>query len=224
MEEQALKGFMEFVSFIPGSRLSIPHDVLLKAAEDSQIHTFGWPIGPVLHKEEYKPKPYADGIKATIHIKRGEETESFDHWNLRKNGDYYLLKSLFEDERGNNEIFFDTRIVRVTEAFIRAALLYKCLGVELSEIVNIRIKHGGLKGRKLTAANPARRPFIDRRISHEDIVASEFSVEIGEIEKKIHDLVYQVISGITVMFDFFKPSKDDVVTPMVNNFMAGRVG
>ena len=224
VEKQILEqGFMEFASFIPGSQLSIPHDVLLKACEDSQIHTFGWPIGVVLHKGEFKPKPYANGIKATIHVKRGGGDESFDYWNLKRNGDYYLLKSLFEDMRSKNKLFVDTRIVRITETLLHTVLLYKHLGVQPSEMVNMRIRHGGLKGRELSAASPSRY-FSLARVSQEDIVISEFSERIGEIEKNIHELVYKAVSDITVMFDFFKLSKDEVVIPLVNNFMTGRVG
>src|SRR6185436_6931074 len=132
MEQEALKrGFMEFVSFIPESRLSIPQEVLLKAAENSQIHTFGWPIGIVLNSREDRPVPYADGIKATVHVKDrwfgGRQEESFDYWSLKKNGDYYLIKSLFEDARGEGIMFFDTRIVRIAETFMHTALLYRQL-------------------------------------------------------------------------------------------------
>ena len=223
MEKQVLEeGFMEFASFIPGSQLSIPHDVLLRAAEDSEIHTFGWPIGVVLRNDEFKPKPYADGIKATIHVRR-EGDESFDYWNLKRNGDYYLLKSLFEDRRSNKKLFVDTRIVRITETFLHTALLYKHLGVEPSETVQMRIRHGGLRGRELSAANPSRH-FSIVRVSQEDIVISEFSERIGEIEKNIHELVYKAVSDIAVMFDFFKLSKEGVVIPLVNNFMVGRGG
>jgi hypothetical protein len=46
--------------------------------------------------------------------------DRYDYWAVRKNGDFYLLQSLFEDSRERNALFFNTRIVRVTEALMFA--------------------------------------------------------------------------------------------------------
>jgi hypothetical protein len=48
---------------------------------------------------------------------------SYDYWALRENGVFYLLQSLFEDDRDANAIFFNSRLVRVTESLLFAANL-----------------------------------------------------------------------------------------------------
>ncbi|MGY4467760.1 hypothetical protein ACVWWK_003469 [Bradyrhizobium sp. LB9.1b] len=91
---------------------------LLNAVKHSEIRTFGWPIGVTLeNREEYRPRPYGDGIRAEVSIGHEEEEgrKSYDYWALRSSGDFFLLQSLFEDSRRPTEIFFDTRIVRVTD-------------------------------------------------------------------------------------------------------------
>ena len=65
---------------------------LLNAVKLSEIRTFGWPIGITLeNREEHRPRPYKDGIKAEVSIAEGDRT-SFDYWAARSNGDFYLLQ------------------------------------------------------------------------------------------------------------------------------------
>src|SRR5258708_1537938 len=112
-----LTGYMEVRANVlhPLSKSQIE---LLNAVKQSEIRTFGWPIGVTLeNREEYRPRPYKDGIKAEISIAEGDR-KSFDYWAARSNGDFYLLQSLFEDSRKPNQIFFDTRVVRVTESLM----------------------------------------------------------------------------------------------------------
>jgi len=92
---------------------------LLNAVRASQILTFGWPIAVLLeNRPEYRPRPFGDGIRADLAF-AGHRT-SYDYWAVRKNGDFYLLQSFFEDSRERNALFFNTRIVRVTEALMFA--------------------------------------------------------------------------------------------------------
>jgi hypothetical protein len=118
-------------TWIPCEPINKSQLELLNAVRNSEIHTFGWPIGITLdNREDFRPQPVADGIRVEIAI--AEQTlsdrSSHDHWVLRSNGDFYLLKSLFEEERADGKIFFNTRIVRVTESLLFAANLYQNLG------------------------------------------------------------------------------------------------
>ena len=149
-----LSAFMELrfalLPPIPKSQIE-----LLNAVRQSEIKTFGWPIGILAeNQEKYKPRPYGDGIRAEISI-GGEPKDrlSYDYWALRSNGEFYLLQSLFEDTRTKDTIFFDTRIVRVTEALMFAQNLYSRLGAPPESRVRIRITHVGLKARKIAAAS-----------------------------------------------------------------------
>src|SRR5690606_25647217 len=90
-------GFMEARIALAHPKIERTQSELDKAARESEIHTFGWPIGVYLgNVEEYRPRPRSDGISATV-----TDMRHFDYWAWRRNGDFYLLKSLFEDDRGS---------------------------------------------------------------------------------------------------------------------------
>lgn len=44
---------------------------LLNAVKASEIRTFGWPIGVVMNRDEFRPLPYEGGIRAEISIAQG---------------------------------------------------------------------------------------------------------------------------------------------------------
>ena len=73
----------------------------------------------------------------------------YDYWTLRRNGDYYLRKSLFEDLQDPTAIFFNTRIVRNTELLLYALRLYDKLGIDPSTGFELELRYGGLDGRVL---------------------------------------------------------------------------
>ena len=158
LESTGLSGFMEIRFALSDPKPEFPHNVLREAATLSQVHTFGWPIGIVLTKSEWKPQPRNDGIATQAVVNHADNYNylTYDFWYLRKNGDFYLLKDLFENSRNSGSIFVDTRIIRITEALLYCARLYEKLGVSGSVEVNIGISHGGLQDRVMRAANPAR--------------------------------------------------------------------
>jgi hypothetical protein len=192
---------------------------LNKAAQAAPVHTFGWPIGIYLHPDDLCPHPRTDGIAAEVG--RGEGS-TYDYWALRRNGDFYWIGSLFEDYRERiTEIFFDTRIVRVTEAFLYCARLYSELGLDRLRTVTIQIRHVGLQGRMLSAANPGRKMRQRYRAIENEAVA-EVTIRLEQIETELVSLVKQVLVPLFELFDFFELN-DAIYEEMVSNFVAGKV-
>ncbi|MEQ1721212.1 MAG: toll/interleukin-1 receptor domain-containing protein [Nitrosomonas sp.] len=154
MKKLGLKGGME-LRFALHSPLSKSQLELLSAVGASEIRTFGWPIGITLeNRPEYRPRPFQDGIRAEVSIENEEDAgrRSYDYWALAKNGDFYLQQNLFEDSRDKDKIFFNTRIVRVTEALMFAGRLYSHLGAPAETRLSVRVDHHGLRGRTITSA------------------------------------------------------------------------
>ncbi|GAG40916.1 unnamed protein product, partial [marine sediment metagenome] len=146
-------GFMEIRMTLSDGKLNVTQRELLSVAEQAQIHTFGWPLGIVGTTREYRPRPTTDGISAEILIEQKtgyDDTGSYDYWALRKDGTVYLLTSLFEDQKKPGYIFFNTRIVRITEALLYSVRLYTSLKISTNSRVFIGIRHGGLKDRILS--------------------------------------------------------------------------
>ncbi len=195
-----------------GEALRIRQQALRQAMEKTQIHTFGWPIGLVLDRPEFEPKAYQDGIRASILV---DDKSQYDYWALRSDLVLYLLKTLFEDSRSEGKIFLDTRIVRTAETLLRIGRLYGALGVPADERVVVRIRYTGLRGRVLTAAHPSRAVSLRNRVCVENETETTIRERLGDIESKLVDLVHAAVSELTILFDYFEPSKEQVVQPLI---------
>jgi hypothetical protein len=204
-------GYME-VSFRPiGNPTHKTQPELLRAAGSAAIHAFGWPIGVVLHTDEGRPRPLSEGIVAEI---SGVDS-SYDYWAFRANGDFYFLGSLFEDERTQNAVWFDTRIVRVTETLLFCYRLYKALGIPEENTVKIALRHGGLRGRVLGSATPG---IWQSRTSQEEEAEWENSIQLKSIRTELRETVKAALSPLFILFDFFEPP-DQQVYSQVDKFL-----
>lgn len=195
---------------------------LLSAAKASQIRTFGWPIGLVATREDFSPRPHPDGIRAQISIEKSlmDGRPSYDYWALRSNGDFYLLQSLFEDSRDEKKIFFNTRIVRVTESLMFASNLYTALGVAPETRLGIRVTHRGLAGRQLTSAGGNR--FVwPSPPTEADESKSEIVLAVGSIMETIVDDVRRLTAPLFVLFNF-QEFNEAVYRDIVERFVKGQ--
>jgi hypothetical protein len=195
---------------------------LLNAVKQSEIRTFGWPIGITLEsRDEYRPRPYGDGIRAEVSIgDNSMSRQSYDYWSLRSNGDFFLLQSLFEDSRKRGEIFFDTRVVRVTESLMFIERLYTALGAQPDSKVAIRVAHRGLNDRTLTSASSYR--SVSPRKSSESQSSSELVTVLGTMHKTRVTDVRKLLDPMFMLFDFMQFNVE-VYDDIVRSFEEGRV-
>lgn len=217
-------GFMEVVAALHPPKIQRTQAELLDAAQAAPIRTFGWPIGVYLHRDDSRPRPRADGIVAAIERAAGVDSfdgDSYDYWAIRRNGDFYTCLSFFEDARAENVLFFNTRIVRVAETILYLLRLYSHLGVDRATTMKVRIRHGGLQGRTLTASTPAR-DLHRANTSDEDMSESEVEGSLDEFEASLIEKVKGVLAPLFVLFDFFVLG-DEVYNDIVSRFEAGEV-
>lgn len=223
LERVGLKGGME-LRFALHDPLGKSQVELLDAVRTANIRTFGWPIGVLLeNREEYRPRPVNEGIRTEVAIAErslsGEST--YDYWAARVNGDFYLLQSLFEDTRRENQIFFNTRIVRVAEALMFCARFYRSLGAVDETRVSVRVSHHGLAGRLLSSSTPARHVSYARTAA-EHASQSEFTAHLGDLEENLPDHVQRVLAPMFMLFDFMEFAPD-IYTDIVDRFTRGDV-
>ncbi len=223
LAEIGLTGYMEAsASLLPKG--TWPQATLLSAIEESQVKTFGWPIGIVLNRDNLRPHPTAEGVRAEVAFPAREtfrEHGSYDYWYMRRTGDFYMLQSLFEDERQPGSIFLDTRIIRATELLLFLARCYARLEAVDSTQLHIQVTHGGLAGRELRAAAP-NRMVVPGRTTQEELVTSTIDCTLGELESELVELVADVVRPLFVMFDFFEVS-NVVLAGIVNAYVNGQV-
>ena len=196
---------------------------LMSAVEASQIKTFGWPIAIVLNRDPFRPHPTAEGVRAEVSF--ADEAGSggrgsYDFWSLRRSGDFYLLQSLFEDERRENEVFFDTRIIRVTELLLFLSRCYSRLDAPDSTALRIELRHGGLAGRELTAAGNRQMPY--HRTTSEAEVGAAVECTLAELQTRLVELVRELLEPFFMVFDFLELG-DQVWAEIVNGFVEGRI-
>lgn len=197
---------------------------LLDAVRTANIRTFGWPIGVLLeNRDEYRPRPVNEGVRTEVAFAErslsGEST--YDYWAARVNGDFYLLQSLFEDTRREKEIFFNTRIVRVAEALMFCARLYRYLGAIDETRVSVRVSHIGLAGRVLSSSTPARH-ISYARTAAEHGSQTEFVAHLGDLEEDLPSHVQRVLAPMFMLFDFMEFAPE-IYADIVRRFTQGEV-
>jgi hypothetical protein len=194
---------------------------LLTAVRAAEIQTFGWPIGIVLdNHDEYRPRPFEDGIRAQISIVKDAMygKESYDYWAMAKNGDFYLLQNLFEDMRTEKKIFFNTRIVRVTEALLFANGLYSKLSVPPETRLSIRVGHRGLVDRTLTSAGGRR--HVSPKKCLEQNSECEIVTVLGSMRNTLVADVQRLLEPTFMLFEFTQ-FNENVYSDIVRRFEKG---
>lgn len=196
---------------------------LLAAVRESEIRTFGWPIGILIEtRDEYRPRPLPDGIRAELAFGGEPDAtrESYDYWALRTTGDFFLLQSLFEDLRAKDAVYFNTRIVRITEALQFASNLYEHLGVPEEARISVRVTHRGLAGRVLQSSSPSRHIRKASTTSEESVTELTFSRK--EFASNPVGHVQRVAAPMFMLFDY-KTFDDSVYLNIVSRFLRGEV-
>ena len=223
-----IKTFMEVEVRIPSLDLSIAKKTLREGAQKSTIRTFGWPIGVFMdNRHEFAPKADLNGIHAEIAIKEKDwannkkERITYDYWAIHTSGSFYLLKSLFEDVRKPNQIFFNTRIVRITEVFMYISNLYSFFEIPSNAEIEIMIKHGGLKGRILSSSSPNRSLFGDYK-TDTDEVPTTIKTTLDEIESDPVSVGEHFTKPLFEQFEFFELDRK-VLEDIVMNYLNGKV-
>lgn len=215
LEQYGKSKFMEIrMTLLEDLNLNIVQGDLLTAANNAQIDTSGWPLGIIFNDSEYRPKPTTDGIIAKINFEDGEH---YDYWTIRKDGSFYLLKSLFEDRKPGH-IFYDTRVIQITEALLYAVRLYSELKVPPESRILIGIRHGGLKDHIISKAIGG----ASTGKSDEDEVYTEIETTLEKIESDLVDLVEEFTQPLFVIFNFFEIDKK-LLGKIVDDFVAGRI-
>lgn len=230
--EESIKGlsasgfdlFME-VKMYPEKLLEKQNRELYDAAKQSTVPTFGWPIGIFLEQRpECKPQPGSDGIKAEIAIKDKEwPHESYDFWAIKKDGALFILKSLFESSRKPGNLFFDTRIIRVTEVFMYAHNLYSKLGLDKDDKIVFEIKHVGIKGLAMgVAGNRLLFSNYKNYSNQNESTSGCIKITMEELDKETPKLVGTVVNPLFEVFDWFKVG-EEIIKEIVLNYKNGKI-
>ena len=209
-------GFMEVEFTLSGARPLKSQAQLLEAATKAQLKLSGWPFGIVMTKDEFRPRPKRDEIVTEI---GGQERDLYDYWALRDNGDFYLCESLFEDTKQAGRFSYATRVTRIAESLLYCARLYNFLDVSDSSMVNVYVRHGGLKGRILVGEGPLGGDLRDHMTTEEEVDKS-VSVILQSLRSKeqVVKLVKDLAQPLFIVFNYFELS-DSAYSHIVSNYL-----
>jgi len=196
---------------------------LLSAAEKSEIHLSGWPIGVTLNRDDGRPKVMNFGIKTSIQSKLDP---MYDYWELHKSGQFYFRRTLeegiltYEGNPTSERVFdFDTRIRRITEALLHCKALYEALGVDSKLTIHFHINHYDLKGRILKASDRGRHLSMNYKCEENEHKFMKFcSIDI--ISADLKGLVFEISKNLFELFNWLSYSKT-VCDGIVDKFIAG---
>lgn len=180
-------------------KLILSQNEIVKIADESQVMTFGWPIG-IIYRYETGLKPFSksDGVLSEIN---GLETNpSFDYSYFKKNGQIFIAKSIFEDPHFPDSIIQDARIRRTTEVLLYVSRYYSRCKLSPNELIEVEIKYKGLSNNQISFApnGQSLRPLI----STEDECSIKIKTSLSEIERRLPELVLDFVNGLFNLFDF----------------------
>jgi hypothetical protein len=213
---------MEVSHYCLDSPIDQPQDQLRRAARESMITTLGWPIGLVLDRDDARPRPKNNGIFAEIRSAGFTEGVIYDYWELTRNGDFYTLMSLFEDDRDKMAIFVQSRILRTIEALLHCAKLYRSLGADSAASIDFTIWYHGLRDRSLKSSAIIVELLAQTKTSYEDELTTTIVFRLDRLESDLSILVEDLCSPLFLLFDFFKLPSSYYVQ-LISEFKAGRI-
>jgi len=218
------EGFFKFAIQAPYGLDQMDNNSLLEIARKSECHNTGWPIGVVMTKNEYKPVPLANGIRAVINTGDG-----FDYWAINNRGHFFFLRSHQEDAaysrtsaNGSRFLWFDIAIWRISEILVYTANLCSELNLKQGDEVKLALSYEGLKGRILSVANTQRVPFVTTRECTVDKYEKDLELQVADIMPKLKDHVYQIARELFGLFDFYTPERP-IVDSIIDKFLHSRL-
>ena len=217
LTDSGFKTYVEAFSTISNPRPIANQIQLLDAVQHSQIDTFGWPIAVMGRNTEHmRPQPLKDGIFNSV---LASDNKSYDFWAIRSDGSFYLLKSLMEDMKSKNEIYFNTRILRTCEMLLFLSNLHNYLKTNPEAKIHFKLKHAGLSGRVLSATSN-RSLFRTHGPVVEDEIETEIESDLTSLQNNTSILVQKLLSSVFSLFDFFELNQE-IYDDLINKFKKG---
>jgi ribosomal protein S18 acetylase RimI-like enzyme len=177
---------------------------LVEAARNAVLPAFKWPFGKVSLDGAAAPVAIRGGGTEALLADRPPATQrpSYDYWRITREGEFYSLVSLYEDENlseASGTLHWKMRVWRTTEAILFIGRLFRELGVGDSSVVTFSIRYAGLLGRRLRPEDDL--PIPGNYICHTDEVEVSVSVSIVELEAGLHRHAKRTLTQLFDAFD-----------------------
>ncbi len=210
-----IPGYFEVRVAPSNSVLNTSQDQLIQVAEQASKTDHGWPIGRVFWGARSHAKPTKEGVFVEL---SPDGLPYYDYWALRRDGSFYLLRNLHEDNgMASHFIYFDSRIAEITETLLYTQRLYSTFGLPYTSEISLRITHNGLKGRTIGSSSTSRRLILGNYVSAEDEIPYQVKVSIERIQTDLIDLIEKFSKELFTVFDFFQINRK-VMEDIIRDF------
>ncbi len=175
----------------------------------------GWPPFLTLQRPPFYPRPIDGAVEVWIgpeNERTFDDSAHSDFWRISPEGLMFTRRGFSEDGEHSRETIgssFDitTAAWRLGEGILNASYIAAAMGGNEADLV-CRAKWTGLSGRQLVShANP-RRLISDRYRATQDTYETEKRVAIASVDAVLPELVFEMLSPLYELFDFFQlPSR-----------------
>ena len=174
----------------------------------------------IFSNPENYPMPIDEGIGIELNYNDEKWYKFYIYLAIKNDGTLYLHNSFFEDAEESKEKYISEfqSIMRISDTLIFLSNFYLNLGIPINNKLNIRIKHGNLKGRVIRFDIGESKTFYGyhdfRTNANEVKYKSLFSLE--EIHRdNLSNIVKDIVKGLFELFDFFK-EEDNIISKCVD--------
>lgn len=174
----------------------------------------------IFSNPENYPMPIDEGIGIELNYNDEKWYKFYIYLTIKNDGTFYLHNSFFEDTKESNKKYVSEfqSIIRISDNLIFLSNFYLNLGIPINDKLNIRIKHGNLKGRVIRFDIGGIRTFNGyhdfKTNANEVKYKSLFSLE--EIHRdNLSNIVKDIVKGLFELFDFFK-EEDSIISKCVD--------
>lgn len=215
LAELSYKRSMEILISPIRLNLNLSQNEIVKIADESQIITFGWPIGIIFRYESgLKPFSKSDGVLSEVNELK--TNPSYDYSYFKKNGQIFIAKSLFEDPNFPDSIIQDARIRRTTEILLYVSRYYSRCKLLPNELIEIEIKYNGLANNQISFAPQGQSLRLLK--TTEDECSTKIKTSLSDIERRLPELVFDFVNGLFNLFDFHEVNIE-YVRHLVNEYV-----
>ncbi|MDQ2841787.1 MAG: hypothetical protein M3Y72_12260 [Acidobacteriota bacterium] len=121
---------------------------------------------------------------------------------------------------GNDVFYYDQAIGTALDVLEFAARFFRNIALGEAKEISIRLEWGGLKGRRIGAAQVAMLPSYEQRISQTDVTVSEIRFPLADAEKDVPAKIERLLTRVFNQFGMFH--KSDIYQKIIDQWKSGQ--
>jgi hypothetical protein len=208
-------GYVDFGAAIDGTFDTIPLPTLRDVIDREVRNYSGWPPFVTINRAPFAPR----AVDGTVEFWRGtEEHDTFDKpdhhdfWRVSPSGLFFTRRGYAEDswvgrlEPGTG-IDITSPTWKLGEAILEVGFIARALNVDDDSNLILHCAWHGLAGRELVSERNPNRTVTPGRTAAQTSYEKTAVVRLGALPGSLPELVFEILSPLYELFDFFQLPK-----------------